>query len=73
MANPMFKGKGPGMVAGSFPTNFPLKHAQKDMRYSICVFCVGIVGVCLCCDVYVIGVYARFIECDLQFIHSITT
>eukprot|EP01032_Pedospumella_encystans_P010741 gene10741-12529_t len=35
MANPMFKGKGPGMVAGSFPTNFPLKHAQKDMRLAL--------------------------------------
>jgi 3-hydroxyisobutyrate dehydrogenase-like beta-hydroxyacid dehydrogenase len=32
MANPMFKGKGPGMIAGNFAPNFPLKHAQKDMK-----------------------------------------
>jgi glyoxylate/succinic semialdehyde reductase len=32
MANPMFKGKGPAMAAGNFAPNFPLKHAQKDMR-----------------------------------------
>ena len=32
MACPMFKLKGPNMVAGKYPPNFPLKHAQKDMR-----------------------------------------
>lgn len=32
MANPMFKGKGPAMMAGNFAANFPLKHAQKDMK-----------------------------------------
>ena len=32
MSNPMFRGKGPGMIAGNFPTNFPLKHQQKDMK-----------------------------------------
>ena len=51
MANPMFKGKGPGMVAGSFPTNFPLKHAQKDMRWvvQLClnVYKVWFVSFCL--------------------------
>ena len=33
MSNPMFRGKGPLMVAQkAFDPNFPLKHAQKDMK-----------------------------------------
>lgn len=32
MANPMFKLKGPAMLAGEFAANFPLKHMQKDLR-----------------------------------------
>jgi 3-hydroxyisobutyrate dehydrogenase-like beta-hydroxyacid dehydrogenase len=32
MSNPMFRGKGPAMIKGVFPTAFPLKHMQKDMR-----------------------------------------
>jgi len=35
MSNPMFRGKGPAMIAGNFPTNFPLKHQQKDMRLAL--------------------------------------
>ncbi|CAM9768325.1 unnamed protein product [Chrysoparadoxa australica] len=35
MSNPMFRGKGPKMLAGDFAPNFPLKHAQKDMRFAI--------------------------------------
>ncbi len=35
MSNPMFRGKGPGMVAGEFPTAFPLKHMQKDLRLAL--------------------------------------
>ena len=35
MSNPMFRGKGPLMVADKFPTNFPLKHQQKDMRLAL--------------------------------------
>ncbi len=35
MANPMFKGKGPNMIAGKFDAHFPLKHAQKDMRLAL--------------------------------------
>jgi glyoxylate/succinic semialdehyde reductase len=35
MANPMFKAKGPAMIAGAYPTAFPLKHAQKDMRLAL--------------------------------------
>ena len=35
MANPMFKMKGPNMMGGTFPTHFPLKHAQKDMRLAL--------------------------------------
>jgi 3-hydroxyisobutyrate dehydrogenase-like beta-hydroxyacid dehydrogenase len=31
----MFRGKGPGMIAGNFATNFPLKHQQKDMKYEV--------------------------------------
>jgi len=32
MACPMFKGKGPNMIKGEFPTQFPLKHQAKDVR-----------------------------------------
>jgi len=32
MACPMYKGKGPNMVKGNFPTQFPLKHQQKDVK-----------------------------------------
>lgn len=35
MANPMFKGKGPNMIKGVHAPNFPLKHAQKDMRLAL--------------------------------------
>uniref|UniRef100_A0A7S2V669 6-phosphogluconate dehydrogenase NADP-binding domain-containing protein n=1 Tax=Fibrocapsa japonica TaxID=94617 RepID=A0A7S2V669_9STRA len=35
MANPMFKLKGPTMIKGAYPANFPLKHAQKDMRFAL--------------------------------------
>lgn len=35
MSNPLFRGKGPLMAKGSFPTNFPLKHQQKDMRLAL--------------------------------------
>lgn len=32
MACPMYSGKGPAMVDGRFPTQFPLKHQHKDVR-----------------------------------------
>eukprot|EP00054_Salpingoeca_dolichothecata_P011209 m.62336 g.62336 ORF g.62336 m.62336 type:complete len:296 (-) comp19355_c0_seq5:64-951(-) len=32
--NPVFKGKGPNMIKGEFPTAFPLKHAQKDIQFA---------------------------------------
>lgn len=35
MANPMFGLKGPCMQKRAYPTNFPLKHQQKDMRLAI--------------------------------------
>jgi len=35
MANGLFKLKGPKMLAGDHAPNFPLKHAQKDMRFAI--------------------------------------
>ena len=36
MANPLFKLKGPGVVGRSHAnTQFPLKHAQKDMRFAL--------------------------------------
>jgi len=35
MANPMFKLKGPQITQRSFPTAFPLKHAQKDLRLAL--------------------------------------
>jgi glyoxylate/succinic semialdehyde reductase len=35
MANPMFAGKGPNMVAGNYAPHFPLKHAQKDIRFAL--------------------------------------
>ena len=35
IANQMFRLKGPMMVEDSFPTAFPLKHMQKDMRLAL--------------------------------------
>lgn len=35
MACPMFKLKGPNMSKGAYPTAFPLKHQQKDMRLAL--------------------------------------
>ncbi|OAY32950.1 glyoxylate/succinic semialdehyde reductase 1 [Manihot esculenta] len=35
IANPMFRGKGPGMLKGNHSPAFPLKHQQKDMRLAL--------------------------------------
>jgi len=35
LANPVFRGKGPMLLQGKFPTSFPLKHMQKDLRLAI--------------------------------------
>ena len=35
IANQMFRLKGPMMAVGNFPTAFPLKHMQKDMRLAL--------------------------------------
>ncbi|MGB8600771.1 MAG: NAD(P)-dependent oxidoreductase [Rhizomicrobium sp.] len=35
MACPMFAGKGPMMLKGEFPANFPLRHMQKDLRLAV--------------------------------------
>jgi 3-hydroxyisobutyrate dehydrogenase-like beta-hydroxyacid dehydrogenase len=35
IANNMFRLKGPMMAEGKFPTAFPLKHMQKDMRLAL--------------------------------------
>jgi 3-hydroxyisobutyrate dehydrogenase-like beta-hydroxyacid dehydrogenase len=35
IANPMFRLKGPMMAENNFPTAFPLKHMQKDMRLAL--------------------------------------
>ena len=35
IANQMFRLKGPMMTEGHFPTAFPLKHMQKDMRLAL--------------------------------------
>ncbi|KAF8073093.1 NPF8.3 [Scenedesmus sp. PABB004] len=35
MANPMFALKGPGISARQYPTAFPLKHQQKDLRLAL--------------------------------------
>ena len=35
IANQMFRLKGPMMVGGRFPSAFPLKHMQKDMRLAL--------------------------------------
>ena len=35
MANGLFKLKGPKMLRGDHAPNFPLKHAQKDMRFAL--------------------------------------
>jgi 2-hydroxy-3-oxopropionate reductase len=35
LANPMFRLKGAGILAGNYATAFPLKHMQKDLRLAI--------------------------------------
>lgn len=35
IASPMFALKGPSMAQGQFPTAFPLKHQQKDLRLAL--------------------------------------
>jgi 3-hydroxyisobutyrate dehydrogenase-like beta-hydroxyacid dehydrogenase len=35
LANPMFRGKGAMVLKGEFPTSFPLKHMQKDLRLAV--------------------------------------
>jgi len=35
LASPMVKGKGSMILKGEFPTSFPLKHMQKDMRLAV--------------------------------------
>lgn len=35
MANPMFALKGPALMAREYPTAFPLKHQQKDLRLAL--------------------------------------
>lgn len=35
LANPMFKLKGGLIIQGEFPTAFPLKHMQKDLRLAV--------------------------------------
>ncbi|PLX41746.1 MAG: NAD(P)-dependent oxidoreductase [Deltaproteobacteria bacterium] len=35
VSNPLFRLKGPAMLRGEFPTAFPLKHMQKDMRLAL--------------------------------------
>jgi len=35
MSNGVFRGKGPSMEKGVHPAAFPLKHAQKDMRFAL--------------------------------------
>ena len=35
MSNPMFTLKGPKIISNSHPANFPLKHAYKDLLFSI--------------------------------------
>jgi glyoxylate/succinic semialdehyde reductase len=39
LANPMFSLKGPAMVEGKYPTAFPLKHMEKDLRLALFVSC----------------------------------
>lgn len=43
MSNPMFRMKGPGIVAEKFPPAFPLKHQQKDLRLALAM---GYVDIC---------------------------
>ncbi len=35
MAGPMFRAKGPMLLSGAYPTSFPLKHMQKDLRLAL--------------------------------------
>eukprot|EP00607_Mallomonas_marina_P006048 CAMPEP_0182430634 /NCGR_PEP_ID=MMETSP1167-20130531/42137_1 /TAXON_ID=2988 /ORGANISM="Mallomonas Sp, Strain CCMP3275" /LENGTH=333 /DNA_ID=CAMNT_0024615957 /DNA_START=177 /DNA_END=1178 /DNA_ORIENTATION=- len=35
MSNPMYAGKGPRMISGDHPPNFPLKHAHKDLLFAV--------------------------------------
>jgi hypothetical protein len=58
IAAPMYALKGPAMAKQTYPTAFPLKHQQKDMRLALAlgdevgklVLCVEVQQpVCLCC------------------------
>lgn len=35
IGNPMFRQKGPAMIQSNYPTAFPLKHQQKDIRLAL--------------------------------------
>lgn len=35
IANPLFQLKGERIIQGEYPTNFPLKHMQKDLRLAV--------------------------------------
>lgn len=35
LSNAMFRGKGAMLLQGEFPTSFPLKHMQKDLRLAV--------------------------------------
>ena len=35
MSSPVFRTKGPSIVAENFAPHFPLKHAQKDMKLAL--------------------------------------
>ena len=35
MSSALIKLKGPNLVKRKYPTQFPLKHAQKDMRFAL--------------------------------------
>jgi 3-hydroxyisobutyrate dehydrogenase-like beta-hydroxyacid dehydrogenase len=35
MANPLFRAKGPNMINDKYDPHFPLKHAQKDMKFAL--------------------------------------
>eukprot|EP00911_Craspedida_sp_UC1_P000792 UC1_evm1s605 len=35
MSSPMVRGKGPVMCKRDYPAAFPLKHAQKDLRFAV--------------------------------------
>jgi len=68
LANPMFRGKGPRMLADEFGVAFPLKHMSKDLRLALAL--AAEVGTSLPASAAADGSFARALAAgdgDLDF------